>query len=47
MHAKTPEEQQQVVRLARTFGGGGHRFAAGYSPTGTAADVVAALIAAL
>ncbi|MDG4664991.1 bifunctional oligoribonuclease/PAP phosphatase NrnA [Mycobacterium sp. 236(2023)] len=36
-----------VSRIAGTFGGGGHRLAAGYSATGSAADVVAALRAAL
>jgi len=36
-----------VSVLASSFGGGGHRFAAGYSPPGTAGDVVAALVAAL
>ncbi|MUM07383.1 phosphoesterase [Mycobacterium sp. CBMA 213] len=44
LRAKTAVD---VSVLASTFGGGGHRFAAGYSPTGTADDVVAALIAAL
>jgi bifunctional oligoribonuclease and PAP phosphatase NrnA len=33
--------------VASTFGGGGHKLAAGYSTTGTADDVVAALSAAL
>jgi phosphoesterase RecJ-like protein len=33
-----------VATLARTFGGGGHRAAAGYSDTGTAAEVVARLL---
>lgn len=32
---------------ASSFGGGGHQLAAGYSTTGPAADVVAALVAAL
>ena len=33
--------------VASSFGGGGHRLAAGYSATGTAGDVVAALCGAL
>ncbi len=36
-----------VSAIASTFGGGGHRLAAGYSATGTATDVVAALRAAV
>ena len=36
-----------ISAVASTFGGGGHRKAAGYSTTGSAADVVAALQAAL
>ncbi len=44
LRAKT---EVDVSVLASSFGGGGHRFAAGYSPTGTTEDVVAALIAAL
>jgi len=44
LRAKT---EVDVSVLASSFGGGGHRFAAGYSPTGTAGDVVAALVAAL
>jgi bifunctional oligoribonuclease and PAP phosphatase NrnA len=36
-----------LTPLASGFGGGGHRFAAGYSTTGTVADVVAELRAAL
>ena len=43
MRAKTFD----VAAVAGTFGGGGHRLAAGYSATGSAADVVAALRAAL
>lgn len=43
MRAKTFD----VSAVAATFGGGGHRLAAGYSATGAAADVVAALRAAL
>lgn len=43
MRAKTAD----VSAVAATFGGGGHRLAAGYSATGAAADVVAALRAAL
>ncbi|GAA1072773.1 DHH family phosphoesterase [Tsukamurella spumae] len=34
-----------VSALARAFGGGGHRLAAGYSATGTAQDVVSAFLA--
>jgi phosphoesterase RecJ-like protein len=44
LRAKT---EVDVSVLASSFGGGGHRFAAGYSSTGTADDVVAALVAAL
>ena len=44
LRAKTAVD---VSVLASSFGGGGHRFAAGYSPTGTTEDVVAALVAAL
>ncbi|MDR3661549.1 MAG: bifunctional oligoribonuclease/PAP phosphatase NrnA, partial [Mycobacterium sp.] len=33
--------------LASSFGGGGHRLAAGYSADGSADDVVSGLIAAL
>lgn len=36
-----------VSMVAGTFGGGGHRLAAGYSATGTAAELVAALRSAL
>ncbi|MGH3637090.1 MAG: DHH family phosphoesterase, partial [Mycobacterium sp.] len=36
-----------VAAVASTFGGGGHRLAAGYSITGSVDDVVAALRAAL
>ncbi|MBS4729878.1 bifunctional oligoribonuclease/PAP phosphatase NrnA [Mycobacterium sp. SM1] len=36
-----------VAAVAAVFGGGGHRLAAGYSTTGTAAEVVASLRAAL
>ncbi len=36
-----------LAAVASTFGGGGHKLAAGYSTTGTAADVVASLVAAL
>jgi bifunctional oligoribonuclease and PAP phosphatase NrnA len=36
-----------LAAVASTFGGGGHKLAAGYSTTGTAADVVASLRAAL
>jgi bifunctional oligoribonuclease and PAP phosphatase NrnA len=36
-----------VSMVASSFGGGGHRFAAGYSATGTVDDVVAALRVAL
>jgi phosphoesterase RecJ-like protein len=36
-----------VSAVAMTFGGGGHRLAAGYSATGAADDVVQALYAAL
>ncbi|MFC4126645.1 DHH family phosphoesterase [Nocardia rhizosphaerae] len=36
-----------VAAVAAGFGGGGHRFAAGYTTFGTAAEVVAALVAAL
>lgn len=36
-----------LAAVASTFGGGGHRLAAGYSATGSAAEVVAALRAAL
>ena len=36
-----------LATLASTFGGGGHRLAAGYSATGSADEVVAALRAAL
>ncbi|HET9875657.1 MAG TPA: bifunctional oligoribonuclease/PAP phosphatase NrnA [Mycobacterium sp.] len=36
-----------LTATTSTFGGGGHKLAAGYSTTGTAADVVAALVAAL
>lgn len=43
MRAKTID----VSAVAAGFGGGGHRLAAGYSATGAAADVVAALRAAL
>lgn len=43
MRAKTVD----VSAVAAGFGGGGHRLAAGYSATGAAADVIAALRAAL
>lgn len=36
-----------LTTAASSFGGGGHQLAAGYSTTGVAADVVAALVAAL
>ena len=36
-----------VAAVACVFGGGGHRFAAGYTTYGNAEDVVRALIAAL
>ncbi len=36
-----------LTPVAASFGGGGHRFAAGYSMTGSADDVVGALCAAL
>jgi bifunctional oligoribonuclease and PAP phosphatase NrnA len=36
-----------LAAVAAEFGGGGHKLAAGYSTTGTAADVVASLRAAL
>jgi bifunctional oligoribonuclease and PAP phosphatase NrnA len=36
-----------LAAVASTFGGGGHRLAAGYSTTGSIADVVASLHAAL
>ncbi|WP_280340945.1 DHH family phosphoesterase [Nocardia neocaledoniensis] len=36
-----------VAAVAGTFGGGGHRFAAGYTTYGSAGDVVRALIAVL
>jgi phosphoesterase RecJ-like protein len=36
-----------LAAVASTFGGGGHRLAAGYSTTGSVADVVASLRAAL
>jgi phosphoesterase RecJ-like protein len=36
-----------LTPVASAFGGGGHRFAAGYSATGSADDVVAALRSAL
>ena len=36
-----------VSDIASTFGGGGHRLAAGFSATGTVDDVVAALLVAL
>jgi phosphoesterase RecJ-like protein len=36
-----------LAAVASTFGGGGHRLAAGYSTTGSIADVVASLRAAL
>lgn len=36
-----------VSDIAATFGGGGHHLAAGYSTTGTADDLVAALLAAV
>ncbi|MFD6452557.1 DHHA1 domain-containing protein [Nocardia sp. NPDC060220] len=36
-----------VAAVAGVFGGGGHRFAAGYTTYGNAEDVVRALIAAL
>ncbi|MGH3562554.1 MAG: DHH family phosphoesterase [Mycobacterium sp.] len=44
MRAKTAVD---LAAVASAFGGGGHTLAAGYSTTGTAADVVAALVAAL
>ena len=43
MRAKTID----LAAVAITFGGGGHRLAAGYTTSGTAADVVAALQSAL
>ncbi|VEG53871.1 exopolyphosphatase-like protein [Mycolicibacterium aurum] len=43
MRAKTVN----VSDIASTFGGGGHRLAAGYSTSGTADELVAALLAAL
>src|SRR5699024_916491 len=36
-----------LTAVASSFGGGGHKLAAGYSASGAAADVVAALVAAL
>jgi phosphoesterase RecJ-like protein len=36
-----------VSAVASTFGGGGHKLAAGYSTTGSADDVVSSLRAAL
>ncbi|WP_396900448.1 bifunctional oligoribonuclease/PAP phosphatase NrnA, partial [Mycolicibacterium sp.] len=36
-----------LSKVAMSFGGGGHRLAAGYSATGPARDVVKALQAAL
>jgi phosphoesterase RecJ-like protein len=36
-----------LAAVASSFGGGGHRLAAGYSATGTADDVVRALEVAL
>jgi phosphoesterase RecJ-like protein len=36
-----------LAAVAATFGGGGHRLAAGYSTTGSADEVVAALSTAL
>jgi bifunctional oligoribonuclease and PAP phosphatase NrnA len=36
-----------LAAVARTFGGGGHRLAAGYSAIGSADDVVQALYTAL
>lgn len=44
MRAKSAVDLSAV---AVSFGGGGHRLAAGYTATGTAQDVVAALVAAL
>ncbi|MDH6244944.1 phosphoesterase RecJ-like protein [Mycobacterium sp. OTB74] len=44
MRAKTKVD---LAVLASSFGGGGHRFAAGYSASGTADEVVAALCSAL
>lgn len=43
MRAKTID----LAAVATTFGGGGHRLAAGYTTAGSAADVVAALQSAL
>ncbi len=43
MRSKTVD----ISDTAATFGGGGHRLAAGYSASGTADDLVAALLAAL
>uniref|UniRef100_UPI0024BAD84D DHH family phosphoesterase n=1 Tax=Mycolicibacterium poriferae TaxID=39694 RepID=UPI0024BAD84D len=43
MRAKTID----LAAVATTFGGGGHRLAAGYTTSGSAADVVAALQSAL
>lgn len=43
MRAKTFD----LSPVASTFGGGGHRFAAGYSANGTVDEVVAALLAAI
>jgi phosphoesterase RecJ-like protein len=36
-----------LATVASTFGGGGHRLAAGYSTAGSIEDVVASLCAAL
>ena len=44
MRAKTAVD---LAAVASSFGGGGHRLAAGYSATGAADDVVRALIHAL
>ena len=44
MRAKS---QVDLAAVASTFGGGGHRLAAGYSTTGSADDVVSSLRTAL
>ncbi|MGH3966902.1 MAG: DHH family phosphoesterase, partial [Mycobacterium sp.] len=36
-----------LAAVASTFGGGGHKLAAGYSTTGSVTDIVASLVAAL
>ena len=41
------KEAVDLSAVASTFGGGGHKLAAGYSTTGSADEVVAALSAAL